>query len=162
MKNPFYLIKEVEENIAKLYLNISKKTEEMYPDVSKLFYELYKDEIHHSTQVDFAKTIFAESETAFAENKTEKIEKSLEYIKEVIKKIDEKELKLHPVELLKIAKELEEDIQEGHQLLSFNIVDENLRKLLESMIREDKVHKKRINDFLENYDYLIPGSENTQ
>ena len=161
MKNPFYLIKEVEENIANLYFNLSKKTKELYPDVSALFYELYKDEIHHSSQVDFVKNIFAESETAFAEDSknTEKIELSLKFIKEVSKTINEKELKLHPVELLKISKELEEEIEKGHQLLANNISDENLRKLIESMIFEDRAHTKRISDFLENYDNSLVGLE---
>ena len=36
---------------------------------------------------------------------------------------------------------------------------ENLRKLIESMIFEDRAHTKRISDFLENYDNSLAGLE---
>ncbi len=164
MANWIYKIKEVEECAGILYLTISKKTENVYPEISELFHQLYKDEVHHGGQADFISNLFKESENSFRndENNQKILCDRIKFIEDITKVIEEKEMYLHPVDLLKIAIELEENMGEGHELISESVSDPELKKLINSMALEDKVHTKRIRDFLESYERKLPGSENSE
>ena len=65
MKSWIYLIKDIEGKVGELYLTISRKTENVYPEISELFLQLYRDEVHHGDQADFISTIYKESESSF-------------------------------------------------------------------------------------------------
>ena len=164
MTNWIYMIKEIEESAGNLYLTISKKTKNVYPEISALFHQLYKDEVHHGGQADFICTLYKESESSFNSNEKNRgiLSDRIKFIKDIEKVIEEKEMYLHPVDLLKIAVELEEDLGEGHELISEGVSDPEMKKLISSLALEDKVHAKRIRDFLEAYEKDIPGLENTE
>ncbi len=164
MTNWIYMIKEIEDIAGDLYLTISGKTENVYPEISKLFHQLYKDEVHHSRQAEFITTLINESESSFnADEKSRKIlSDKIKFIEDIKKVIDEKEMYLHPVDLLKIAIELEEDLSEGHDMISERVTDPEISKLISSLALEDKVHTKRIHDFLEDYEKSIPVLEDTE
>ena len=164
MASWIYMIKDIEARAGKLYLTISKKTEKVYPEISELFHQLYKDEVHHGGQADFICSLYKESENLFEndENNQKILCDRIKFIEDITKVIEEKEMYLHPVDLLKIAIELEEDMGEGHELISESIRDPELKKLINSMALEDKVHTKRIRDFLESYERKLPGLENSE
>jgi len=164
MRNWIFLIREIEDKVGKLYLTISKKTENIYPEISELFHQLYKDEVHHAGQADFIRTLYKESEASFtsAERNREILSDRIRFIEDATGVIDEKEMYLHPVDLLKMAMEIEEEMGEGHELVSRGIADPELKNLIHSMGLEDKTHKKRIHDFLEDYEKSIPGLEDPQ
>lgn len=158
------MIKDVEVRAGKLYHTISKKTEKVYPEISELFHQLYMDEVHHGEQSDFICNLFKESEDSFTndENNQQILCDRIKFIDDITKVIEEKEMYLHPVDLLKIAIELEEDMGEGHELISESISNPELKKLIISMALEDKIHTKRIRDFLESYERKLPESENSE
>ncbi len=164
MTNWIYLIREIEDSAGNLYLTISEKTKNVYPEISKLFHQLYKDEVHHGEQADFISTLFKESESSFNSNEKNReiLSDRIKFIDDIKKVIEEKEMYLHPVDLLKIAIELEDDLGEGHELISEGVSDPEMKKLIESLALEDKVHSKRLHDFLEAYERDIPGLENTE
>lgn len=164
MASWIYKIKEIEESTGKLYLTISKKTEKIFPDISELFNQLYKDEVHHGEQVDFICNLFKESESSFSacEKNLEILSDRIKFIEDITKVIEEKEMYLLPVDLLKIAIELEDELGEGHELISETISSPELKKLIDSLALEDRIHSKRIHDFLESYEKGIPGLENTE
>lgn len=164
MASWIYMIKDVEIRAGKLYHTISKKTEKVYPEISELFLQLYRDEVHHGGQADFICNLFKESEESFIkdENNQQILCDRIKFIDDITKVIEEKEMYLHPVDLLKIAIELEEEMGEGHELISENVSDPELKKLINSMALEDKLHTKRIRDFLESYGREIPGLENSE
>jgi len=159
-----YMIKEIEKSAGSLYLTISEKTKNVYPEISELFHQLYKDEVHHGEQADFISTLFKESEGSFNSNEKNRaiLSDRIKFIEDIKNVIEEKEMYLHPVDLLKIAIELEEDMGEGHELISEGVSDPEMKKLITSLALEDKVHTKRIRDFLEAYEKDIPGLENSQ
>ena len=161
MANWIYMIKEIEEQAGKLYLTISGKTGNVYPEISELFFQLYKDEVHHSGKADFICSLFKESESSFISDQTltSILSDRIKFIEDVTRVVEEKELYLHPVDLLRIAIELEDDMGEGHDLITEGISDPELKKLVGSMAFEDRVHSKRIRDFLDAYEQDIPGVE---
>ena len=158
------MIKEIEESAGNLYLTISEKTKNVYPEISELFHQLYRDEVHHGGQADFICNLYTESEGSFdSYEKNRKIlSDRIKFIEDVKNVIEEKEMYLHPVDLLKIAIELEEEMGEGHELISESVSDSELKKLITSMGLEDKAHAKRIHDFLEAYERDIPGLEDAE
>ncbi len=164
MTNWIYMIKVIEESAGNLYMTISEKTKNVYPEISELFHQLYKDEVHHGKQADFICNLFNESESAFSsdEKHREILRDRIKLIEDVTNVINEKEMYLHPVDLLKIAIELEEDMGEGHELISEGVSDPEMKKLVSGLALEDKVHTKRIRDFLDAYEKEFPGSENTE
>ncbi|MEN8222011.1 MAG: ferritin family protein [Acidobacteriota bacterium] len=164
MANWIYKIKEIEESVGKLYLMISEKTENLYPEVSELFHQLYKDEVHHSGQVDFISSLFRELEDSFGkcEKTLEILSERIKFIEDITGVIDEKEMYLHPVELLKIAIEIEDELGEGHELISEAITNPELKKLIDSLAIEDRIHSQRIHDFLESYEKGMPVLEDSQ
>jgi rubrerythrin len=122
---------------------------------------MYRDEVHHADQADFLCTLSKESENSF-ENRDEVIEllnDKIKFIRDIMTVIEEKEMYLHPVELLKITMELEEQLGEGHENISSGIIDPNLKNLIGSMALEDKAHMNRIRNFLEMYEKVPSGSE---
>lgn len=164
MASWIYMIKEIEEKAGNLYLTISRKTENIYPEISELFHQLYKDEVHHGDQADFICTLFKESESSFVSNEkfTGILSDRVKFLDDTTNVIREKDLYLHPVDLLKIAIEIEDEMGEGHELLAEGISDPEMRKLITSMALEDKIHSKRILDFLAEYEKDFPGLEDTE
>lgn len=153
MKNWFYKLKELEDSAGELYLDICKMIEKDHPEISEVFFNLYEDEIGHGRQIDFAKGLYVESESIFNENSENlgRIESSLSFIKNISDIVKSDKNNLTPLDYLKFALELEEQFAEGHLLLSFDIEDENIKKLLESMISEDRVHIKRIKRTIDRF-----------
>lgn len=164
MVNWIYMIGEIEKKVGELYLTISKKTENVYPEVSALFHQLYKDEVQHTGQADFISTLCKESEASlhFNDRNSEILSDRIRLIDDATRVIAEKEMYLHPVDLLKMAMEIEEEMGEGHELVSEGIADPELKNLIRSMGLEDKAHKKRIHDFLAEYERGAPGLEDPQ
>jgi len=158
------MIKEIEESAGNLYQTISKKTKNVYPEISVLFHQLYKDEVHHGGQADFICSLYKESESSFNSNEKNReiLSDRIKFIEDIEKVIEEKEMYLHPVDLLKIAIEIEEDMGEGHELILEGVSDPEMKKLITSLALEDKVHAKRIYDFLEAYENDIPGLEDAE
>lgn len=164
MTNWIYMIKEIEEKVGDLYLTISKKTESIYPEISELFHQLYKDEVHHGGQVDFISSLFNMSGDSLkvSEKNQEMLNDRIKFIEDITKVIEEKEMYLHPVDLLKIAIELEDELGEGHELISEAVSNPELKKLIDSLALEDKIHSKRIHDFLESYEKGLPELEDSE
>jgi len=146
MNNWIYKLTELEENVGKLYLQISKLLEKRDPEISDVFFELFRDETQHVKQVEFARNLYSESESIFSDNSENmlRIESALKMITDVNLVIERDGNDMNPSEFLKIAMELEENFAEGHLLLSLKVEDENIKKLLQNMMNEDRIHINRI------------------
>lgn len=146
MNNWIYKLTELEENVGNLYLQISKLLEKRDPEISDVFFELFRDETQHVKQVEFARNLYSESESIFSDNSENmlRIESALKMITDVNLVIERDGNDMNPSEFLKIAMELEENFSEGHLLLSLKVEDENIKKLLQNMMNEDRIHINRI------------------
>jgi len=146
----FSKLKQMERETASLYLYVSQKIAHEHMGLSHLFEELADEEIIHEKQVELAKNIFLE-----AKNFNIK-EDGIKILDDILKMVQYKRKyfmknsdRMDSIDIIKIALDIETNMEEKHHGFYIKTEDKNLKALFQSLCTNDKAHAEKLKQFLQ-------------
>lgn len=145
----FYLLKKAEQESEKLYTAISLNSSLRFPDLSGFFSILAEEEKTHARFFDMIHTYYQNADTLFFEEPD--AERTLEEFLQFVEKQREFFLshfeRLTQLEIIDIARQIEDNLAEKHHFFAIRVLDEKMKKFLESLLLGDNDHLSKIENF---------------
>ena len=142
LEKTFYLLKAAETRIGDLYSLMGLSVSVSHPALSDLFTELAEEEKIHGKQIELMQSIFMQSNDTFAENPEaeELISEFVQNVDTVKHYFDQKHFELKPVDLIKLALDLERNLVEQHRTFFMKVTDPQIKQLFDSLNLADQAH----------------------
>lgn len=141
-------LKQNEKESGDLYRYISEKYSGRNNEISRLFSTLSEEERAHEREVDMALRIIPETNAAEVPEALYVVDKLVIYVQEVRDLIENEIDSLSPEKIVRIALELESELEERHHSFYYQVDDEKVKALFKSLASYDSSHSDKLKLFL--------------